>query len=642
MESGHNLGPYTILEPLGAGGMGEVYLAEDTRLGRKVAIKVLPVEFASDPERLARFEQESRAAAALNHPHIAAVYDVGSEGDTQFMVQEYLQGESLRDALEPGPMVPKRALALAVEIAEALTAAHRAGIVHRDIKPENIFVTPDGHAKVLDFGLAKLTELSAASGPGGATMSPTMVGTMAGQVMGTAGYMAPEQVGGAEVDGRADLFTFGCVLYEMVTGQRAFAGRSLHETLSHIVHEEPAEPQVAGLRVAGELGRLLDKCLQKDPAERYQGAGDLAVDLRMAAAEIESGGLAEARGSAEAGARSGLPVGLAAALGVVTLGSLLLAGRSLMWPSGEPPAVLRLEISAPQLGGARSVVAGASLAISPDGHSIVTLALSGAEDRLFLRRLHQESTVELPQTEGAYAPFFSPDSSWVGFMSGNTMYKTSLTNPGARTPLATIPGIARGIAWTDQDEIIFSSTNGIWRVSATGGEPELFLGPGAVPGAMYLRNPSALPGGGAVLLEVTDDRGVPSLCILDLTTGSLADLGIEGYGPRYATSGHLVYVGLDEGVWAVPYDHSARALAGAAVLLPVNPDISRNGEAGLSISNDGTLAYLPASGDNRRELIWIDRDGTRSPVLPRGWCDVPSTRRRAAVPERRSGRSLGD
>ena len=224
MEPGTKLGPYEITEQLGAGGMGEVYLAQDTRLGRKVAIKVLPAEFASDPERLARFEQEARAAAALNHPHIAVVHDIGTEDGTHFMVQEYLEGDTLREPLQKGALPLKKALGLATEIAEALAAAHAAGIVHRDLKPENIFVTKEGHAKVLDFGLAKLTEVAGAGSPGGATQSPTM--------MGTAGYMAPEQVEGSEeIDHRADLFAFGCVLYEMAAGRQAFAGESIHDTL---------------------------------------------------------------------------------------------------------------------------------------------------------------------------------------------------------------------------------------------------------------------------------------------------------------------------------------------------------------------------------------------------------------------------
>ena len=224
MESGTQLGPYEIVGKLGAGGMGEVYLAKDSRLGREVAIKVLPSEFAADPERLARFDQEARAAAALNHPHIAVVHDIGEEDGTYFMVQERLEGRTLRDVLESGRPPLAKALDLGTEIAEALTAAHAAGIVHRDLKPENVFVSKDGHAKVLDFGLAKLMELSPVASPGGASMSPTMVGTVAGQVMGTAGYMAPEQIEGGDIDHRADVFAFGVVLYELTTGQQPFRG----------------------------------------------------------------------------------------------------------------------------------------------------------------------------------------------------------------------------------------------------------------------------------------------------------------------------------------------------------------------------------------------------------------------------------
>ncbi len=286
MEPGTKLGHFEILEPLGAGGMGEVWLAQDTRLGRKVAIKVLPAEFASDPERLARFEQEARAAAALNHPHIASVFDVGTEDDTRFMVQEYLEGETLREPLGKGALPLKKALGLATEIAEALAAAHAAGIIHRDLKPENIFVTKEGHAKVLDFGLAKLTEVAVAGSPGGATQSPTMMGTVAGQVMGTAGYMAPEQVEGGEIDHRADLFAFGCVLQEMATGTRAFGGRNVAEVLHRLVNSDP-EPVADGLPL--KLQWILDKCLAKEATGRYQGAGDLVVDLKALALEVESG-----------------------------------------------------------------------------------------------------------------------------------------------------------------------------------------------------------------------------------------------------------------------------------------------------------------------------------------------------------------
>ncbi len=288
MKPGSSLGPYTILEPLGAGGMGEVYLGEDTRLGRKVAIKVLPEEWAADPERLARFEQEARAAAALNHPHIAVVHDIGADAGVHYMVQEYLEGRTLHAELEAGRIPLERSLALAVEIAGALKAAHTAGIVHRDLKPANVFVSPDGHAKVLDFGLAKLMEGGAALRSDSAE-SPTMLGTVAGQIMGTAGYMAPEQVQGGEIDARTDLFAFGCLLYELVAGRQPFAGRSMLQTLDRIIHEDPEPIEQVQAGLPERLRWILDKCLAKNPARRYQGAADLAVDLQRLAADVESG-----------------------------------------------------------------------------------------------------------------------------------------------------------------------------------------------------------------------------------------------------------------------------------------------------------------------------------------------------------------
>ena len=336
---GTSLGPYKILEQLGAGGMGEVYLAEDTRLGRKVAIKVLPAEFASDPERLARFEQEARAAAALNHPHIAVVHDIGFEEGTgaaeartdpnmaasaipavglHYMVQEYLDGEALREPLAKGALPLAKALLLAREVAEGLAAAHEAGIVHRDLKPGNIFITKDGHAKILDFGLAKLTELIGPSGSQ-ASMSPTMMGTVAGQVMGTAGYMAPEQVQGEpDIDQRADLFAFGCVLYEMVSGRQAFSGQSVVQTLNRIAHEEPEPLSSIVKEVPAELQRIIKKSLAKEPAKRYQSAADLIVDLQLLAAEVEAGTATSTAHQAvdstpaPTGSRSPLLVGLVA------------------------------------------------------------------------------------------------------------------------------------------------------------------------------------------------------------------------------------------------------------------------------------------------------------------------------------------
>ena len=305
IEAGQQLSHYRLIEKIGKGGMGEVWLAEDSRLDRKVAVKVLPTELAADADRRQRFEQEAKAAAALNHPNIAAIHDVGIETcegtPVHYMVQEYLQGETLREVISRGPLPLEKTRTLAVEIGEAIKAAHRAGIVHRDLKPDNVFVTRDGHAKVLDFGLAKLTEFALPSGAG-PSMSPTM--TMAGQMLGTAGYMSPEQVRGEEVDERADLFAFGCVLYEMIAGKQAFGGDNVHDSLSRILSGEPeriAQPSGSNL----QLGWILDKLLAKDRDRRYQSAADVVVDLQRLDADERTG--------STAGAATSVPVAAAPA-----------------------------------------------------------------------------------------------------------------------------------------------------------------------------------------------------------------------------------------------------------------------------------------------------------------------------------------
>ena len=286
IASGTRLGAYEIVASVGAGGMGEVYRARDTRLGRDVAVKILPQAFAADRERLSRFEQEARAAAALSHPNIAAVYDVGVDGDTHYIVQEFLSGSSLRDVMKTHRSRPIHDwVALAVEIADALAAAERAGVVHRDVKPENVIVTTEGRAKVLDFGLAKLSE------PGAdvvSSNSPTMLGTMAGAVLGTIGYMSPEQAAGQPTDRRTDIFALGCILYEMIAGRRPFEGRSAAEVIAHVLHDEATPLGSLRTDTPPEIARIVQKCLAKDPARRYQHADDLAVDLRDAERAIDS------------------------------------------------------------------------------------------------------------------------------------------------------------------------------------------------------------------------------------------------------------------------------------------------------------------------------------------------------------------
>ena len=555
MEPGTKLGPYEITEQLGAGGMGEVYLAQDTRLGRKVAIKVLPAEFASDPERLARFEQEARAAAALNHPHIAVVHDIGTEDGTHFMVQEYLEGDTLREPLQKGALPLKKALGLANEIAEALAAAHAAGIIHRDLKPENIFVTKEGHAKVLDFGLAKLTEVAGAGSPGGATQSPTMMGTVAGQVMGTAGYMAPEQVEGSEeIDHRADLFAFGCVLYEMVSGRQPFAGTSVLDILHKIADEEPqplgdTNPDL----LPGPLQWMSKKCLAKERGRRYQNADDLIVDLRELGTDVESGAALPTTPAAVE-----TTLGIPWKLGVpIAVAIALLAVLATWWTMRpEPGSTIRVQLD-PRVDTIMSQL-GSAVALSPDGRHVAYVEGSRTGARaLYLRALDQQDSTALASSAtnagSPYHPFFSPDGQWVGFVTPTELKKASITGG---TPRSIAPvDRNRGADWGPDDTIVFAPTSasGLSLVSAVEGEPRSLTE--LSEGERSHRWPQFLPGGKAVLFTSaeTEDFDRASLEVVDLETGERQVVHRGSTYGRYVPTGHLVYS--DAGaLFAVPFD----------------------------------------------------------------------------------------
>ena len=405
MESGTRLGPYEILELLGEGGMGKVYLAEDTRLHRKVAVKVLPAEFAGDPERLARFEQEARAAAALNHPNIASVFDVGEhDAGVRYIVQEYLQGQSLRDLLRDGPLKLERALTIGAEAAEALAVAIAAGIVHRDIKPDNIFITESGHTKVLDFGLAKLVDPGTFAGASGDS-APTAIGTMAGAVMGTAGYMAPEQVEAGEIDGRTDIFALGCVLYEMTTGQRPFQGENIHATLGRIVSSEPEPIQALQPGLPLRLQWTIAKCLAKLPARRYQHAEDVAVDLRQLQDDITAGTTVPVGGPAVVAPSAvettrGIPWKLAAPI-AVAIALLAAFGVWITTPSSPESVITRFNFDYPTET-TFETTSTLGIAISPDGKSIVF----NADRQLWLRAIDDLVATPMRGTEHARVPFF--------------------------------------------------------------------------------------------------------------------------------------------------------------------------------------------------------------------------------------------
>ena len=561
---GKSLGPYKIIELLGAGGMGEVYLGEDTRLGRKVAIKVLPAEFASDPERLARFEQEARAAAALNHPHIAVVHDVGAEpGDdgatTHFIVQEYLEGQSLRERLEKGALPLDKALDLATEVGEALIAAHKAGIIHRDLKPDNIFVTEEGHAKVLDFGLAKLTEMGAPTGSS-ASMSPTMLGTVAGQVMGTAGYMAPEQINGEDVDQRADLFAFGCVLYGMVTGRQAFSGKNVHETLGRILSDEPVPMADIDKAAPTELQRIVRKALAKEAARRYQTAGDLNIDLRQLQDDIAAG-VATPSGAHQVPVAA-TPVPQAgggtwvttAGVGVATaLAAALAVWETMRAEPTAPEALKRFRIELPA--GVSFPMDGNQLALSPDGNTLVFLGAEGGEWRLFLQRLDQLLAAPMPGTEGAKKPFFSPDGEWVAFNADGNLQRVAVAGG---EPFNLCEGCAaRGSsgAWGPLGTIVFANGNSFWEIPEGGGTPAFIAEPDPDRDETQYLRPEFLPDGKAILFELRRGGAVADadIAVLDLETKEVTILAEQGTDPLYAQSGHVLYARGDS-LFSVAFD----------------------------------------------------------------------------------------
>ena len=633
MNHGDQLGPYEIKERIGAGGMGEVYLAEDTRLGRKIALKVLPAEFAGDPERLARFEQEARAAAALNHPHIAAVFDVGFEpagsgaaiGEpggnerlsdsagidgagaeapgTHFIVQEYLEGASLDEPLSSGALATKKALTLAREVAEALSAAHAAGIVHRDLKPANIFVTNEGHAKVLDFGLAKLTELAVDSGEP-ASMSPTMLGTVAGQVMGTAGYMAPEQAAGStDIDGRADVFAFGCVLYEMVTGRRPFAGRSVAETLSQIQHEEPAALASADPSLPAEMQRIVSKCLAKEASSRYQHADDLVVDLAAIAEEVASGTATPvARGAAVAGARP-----RRSAITWILAFWALLATALAIWPR-----VMPVGSNAPPLPSGRFTIVApdpvsrfASLDVSANGEYLAYTAMGpDSQSQLWIRSLSSASGRAIPGTTGARLPFWAPDGSAIAYFSGAFLHVYDLAAESIQQITRAPNG--RGGTWNDDDIIVFApdGTGPLHRVDASGGESVPVTTLGGNAGFRSHRFPRFLADGRSFAFYST----APGTIYVGSLDGSDPERLFDAESFAYPVPGHLIFV-RQRTLMAQAFDEANRQLLGDPVALETGYSTGEPvGNGVFAVSRNGVFTgrRFPVMDTL---LTWYDRSG---------------------------------
>jgi len=607
---GRTLGHYLVEAKLGAGGMGEVYRARDTRLGREVAIKVLRQEFAGDPQRLAHFEREARVLASLNHPNIAAIYGFEQVDGVPFLVLEYVPGENLK-----GPLPLDEALAVARQTADALEAAHEKSIIHRDLKPANIKITPEGQVKVLDFGLAKA--LAEEHAPADPSQSPTLSAgpTRHGVILGTAAYMSPEQARGKPLDKRADIWAFGCVVYEMLAGRQAFQAETLTDTLAAVVNREP-DWQALPAATPAAIRVLLRRCLEKDLHRRLREvwAARLELEEALSASATASAGGAPARPAPAAAWRRVIAGGLTGlVLGAAAAGVAVWRLR----PAPPAPARARFAVMLPAPQALQSW-GNPSLALSPDGTKLAYAARSGGLPQLYLRVIDQLEAKPIPGTQDAEGPFFSPDGQWVGFFAEGKLKKVAVAGGPAMT-LAEA-STAAGADWGPDDSIFFAPSVWvrIWRVPAAGGKAEVVTRHDPKKGESTHRWPQQLPGGNAILFTSwkgpsPDNASVEALI---LKTGERRLLVQGASYARYVPTGHLVYA-RGGALLAAPFDLARLAVAGPSV--PVLEGVWMNsawGTAHFSVATDGSLAYVPArSLYGERTLVSVDRSGAARPLI---------------------------
>ena len=617
---GSRLGHYDVTALIGEGGMGQVYQATDTKLNRQVALKILPEAFASDPDRLARFQREAQVLASLNHPGIAAIYGIeeaepsAAEGKSsgqeavKALVLELVEGPTLADRIAQGPIPVDEALPIAKQIAEALEAAHEQGVIHRDLKPANIKLKDDGVVKVLDFGLARAFQPDAASGD--ASLSPTLTAaaTQAGLIMGTAAYMAPEQAKGKPVDKRVDIWAFGAVLYEMLTGRSAFAGEDVADTLAFVLTRQ-IDWTVVPSGAPEALQHLLQRCLERNPKQRLRDIGDARADLD----DLVTGTVALPRTASMIAPTTTRQYSFSTIL-ATALASATIVGIG-VWSVTLPEqdGVFRFYGSAQ---GTELIIGGSRqpIAISPDGQ-IIAFATAGSPNQLRIRSVDQLDYRTVPGTGDPRNPFFSPDSEWLGFFDGTTLKRVSVRG-GPATAIVEIVGSGiNGASWAS-DSIVFATNDpatGLLRVPAGGGEVEVLTVPTAQGSDIDHRFPQVLPGGNEVLFTIINTGGGvddAQIAVLDLETGEYAIVVQGGSHARYVPTGHLVY-GLDNQLWAIPFDLARMESRGVAVLLVDDVVMSFNAAAHFSVSNEGSLVYVGGATEesDAKTVVWVDRQG---------------------------------
>ena len=619
MIPGFRLGPYEIVAPLGAGGMGEVYRARDTRLGRDVAIKVLS-EHLSSPEGRQRFEREAQAISQLSHPHICGLHDVGNQDGTEYLVMEYLEGETLSARLVTGPLTLEKTLRYGIQIADALDRAHRQGIVHRDLKPSNIMLTKSG-VKLLDFGLAKLVAPPVSSGVTGVSMFPTSPSnlTAEGMILGTFQYLAPEQLEGKEADTRTDIFCFGAVLYEMATGKKAFSGTSQASLISAIMSSEPSPITQASPLAPAAFDRIVRTCLAKDPEDRWQSAHDIGSELKWIA---EGRSAIGPQAPVDAPRRSRERVAWAAAA-VATLAAIALALLPLARPR-EPPRMVQASVPPPEK--SSFAFEGGPMALSADGRRLAFLAPTAEKKNLlWVRPLNGTVAQPLAGTDGATYPFWSPDGRYLAFFAGGKLKKIDVSGGPPQILCDTQEG--RGGTWSREGVILFSpsSRDAILRVSSAGGVPATATELDLARREFSHRFPFFLPDGRHFLYLVQAVGTGPGegreVCIGSLDSKERRPLLRVNSNVVFAPSapgasaGHVLF-SRERTLVAQPFDAKRLRLSGEA--FPVGEQVLYFGNLALgvfAVADNGTLAYQTGSAGGMSQPVWLDRAGKQLEVL---------------------------
>ena len=638
---GKQVGVYRLQALIGEGGMGQVFRATDSRLKRQVAIKILPRSFATNADRLVRFQREAEVLASLNHPHICTLHDVGRQDGIDFLVLEYVEGKTLAERLTKGPLSTPQALSIATQVADALDKAHRQGIVHRDLKPGNIMLTKGG-AKLLDFGLAKLRP-AATAGAGAPSAALTVHSSLTGvgSIVGTFQYMAPEQVEGKEADARTDIFAFGVVLYEMLTGKKAFEGKSQASLISAILEHEPTPPSVARPLTPPSIDHVVGRCLAKDPDDRWQSAGDVGHELTW----ITEGGDASRATNSQKMSRTrhwitGLTAGLV--IGAVAIALVrapgagsnpIRSGTIRTFVSVAPAEQLRAFPMDQTEGEGRP--GRPAMAVSPDGQFLVFSAVRGGQQQLYMRPLTDLEATPIGGTDGGHSPFFSPDGRWLGFSVGkppafaSDLFKVAFPGAGTVQKVGTTPnGLVFGASWGSDDTIVFAQwTGGLWRIPASGGTAEPLTTLDATRDEFSHRLPSFLPGNQAVMFTVTYAQyphwNATDIAVQSLTTGERKTLIKGGADARYLSSGHLVFMRVGT-LMAVPFNLETLEVTGSPVavasevmqaihfsMIPLD-----SGAGQFSVSESGMFVYLPGGPLPAPDgsMLWVTRAGAERPL----------------------------